>query len=253
MKKERLLEALSDIDGDLVAEAARPARGRVLPFVRRAGAAAAAFLVVVGAGLLLRNGFSMKNAAPEADNAVDLDFSCSAGVGQIEEEKDCVKVEGYLPTDDAVTVPDIAPADPVTQLTFYLYRDSQWVKETVAFSDGVPAPRELVSEYLSRAGAAVTCVDVKMTETEGQETVLGGVVTYIPPHRTATVILSDAPEGGMAAFDGLLRGLILSIHPGVGADLYKLETDEGIPMYFGLSQPLGGYDPDTLWPEGVRE
>ncbi len=243
MKKEQLWQAFSEIDGDLIAEAARPARGRVLSLVRTAGAVAAALVVAVGVGVFLRTGFSMKNGAPEA---ADKDMA------HVKEEMD-YNYSADAPLDDGLGAPDIAPTEPINELTFYLYRDGAWEKEAVYFRDGIPGPRELANAYLARAGATVTCVDVKMTETEGKETVWGGVVTYTPPHRTATVILSDAPEGGMDIFDGLLRGLLLSIHPGVGADLYKLETDGGIPLYFGLSQPLGGYDPDTLWPEGVRE
>ena len=247
MKKERLFEALSDIDADLIEEAARPARSPWLPVLRTAGAVAAVLVVAVGVGVFLRTGFSMGNGAPDYSGkaeAVVKDQASAEGDFNYSAEE---------PTDDGAGAPDIAPADPLTQLTFYLYREGEWRKESVYFRDGVPASRELANEYLTRAGAGITCVDVKITKTEGKETEWAGVVTYIPPHRTATVILSAAPEGGMDVFDGLLRGLILSIHPAVGADLYKLETDEGVPMYFGLSQPLGGYDPDTLWPEGIRE
>lgn len=262
MKRTFFLQAVSGIDDDLILEADPEAElittnvknGRIRPIWRTCGGIAAALLVVVGVWSAARLGRVTMHDAAEADTAYDGavgvlgDYQYSADIANGETEASVNKSENYDADDNVTAEQEIAPAETdavadtaagtrLTEVAFTFFDGGRIYKEIRQYPDGVPDAKTVLNDYLTAAGVDIRCTAVTVTSTEPKMEVQGGIVSYTPGVRTATVTFTADPG------DDLLIGSLRVLNQLWTARYYHFETEDGARLQIGDALPEAGYDP----------
>ncbi len=265
MKRTFFLQAVGGIDDDLILEADPTAaplttnvkNKRICPLWRTFGGIAAALLVVLGVWAASRLGRVTMHDAAEAESAYDGavgmlgDYQYSANYNDpLEDAADViVNKSESVDADDAVNaeqenvpaeteaVADTALGTRLTEVTFTFLTDGGTRTEVRQYPNGVPDAKTVLNDYFAAADSEVRCTGVTVVSTDSKTEVKGGIVSYTPGIRTATVILTDDPG------DNLLIGSLRVLNQLWTARYYHFEIEDGTCIRIGGRQPAAGYDP----------
>lgn len=263
MKRTFFLKAMSGIDDALILEADPDAafvstnaeNKKARPYWRYFGGIAAALVVICGVWVAARLGrVTMEDAEADivydtADGALgdDHDYVYSSGcidapteaeTGVVAEksEHDNFADENLTGVPDTA-VPETGVGTILTAVTFTFYEDGEIRKEHRDYPDGVPDAQTVVNDYLAAAGCDVRCVSLTVTATESKTEVSGGVISYTPGIRTATLTFTADPG------DDILKGTLRVLNQLWTARYYHFETEDGERLKIGDTLPDIGYDP----------
>ncbi len=240
MKREFFLEALSNIEEDLLIEAnvekdknktIAENKSRFL-LVRIVGSVAACVVLFAGVWIASQGGFGkvmMDNAAPEAALSPDISpaepEAGDAAGGVLNDGGDYnYKAEAFSSgsaADDVVT--EQLQGVCVSTVRFSVYKNGKWRDVIRVYPDGLPAAECVVNDYLAEAGSAVRCAGVTLVKTE-----------------TADVALTRDPG------EDTLRGLVLAVSVITGADAVRFTAEDGTLLTIGGEAPAAGFDPEEM-------
>ena len=249
MKRTFFLKAVSGIDDDLIFEAdpgaevstANAKNKRMRPVWRTFGGIAAALVVVCGVWAAHRGGLVSMDAMQEAavDDAEHIpadDYYYTADMNGAPLETEIAVDKSQTAEEDMPTA-DTAAGTRLTEVAFTFFEGGRLYKEIRQYPDGVPDAKTVLNDYLTAAGVSIRCTAVAVTSTEPKMEVQGGVVSYTPGVRTATVTFTADPG------DDLLIGALRVLNQLWTARYYHFETEDGARLQIGDILPETGYDP----------
>ena len=238
MKSEAFMRAVGDIDDALILEAESYRRRGVPVWVRWAGAAAACLVCAAG---ILAAWPQMKNAsdnaemaAPEAVGDALYDRYYAADEECAQPESTAASASGKPAETAAPEALDTGAGHYVRERTFWFREGDAWRKTKQPYPDGLPAMREIVSDYLAAAGAEVRCTAARHeTVGEKDEILPGGIIQHTEGVKTWYITL----DGDVSR--EILMGLTNTVlDSAANSSLYQVH----ITMPGGTFGPTGAFE-----------